>query len=70
MFEGAALSPGRFLDVLVYLTILLFVSAGLPGLAKRRRLRRAAIMAYAAALVLALALVLLWWAGIYPRSYR
>jgi hypothetical protein len=64
VLDRPGLTSGQLLSFLEYLTILLFVSAGLPGLAKRYRLRRAAVIVYAAAVLLALSLALLWWAGI------
>lgn len=64
MLEWSGLTSGQLLRFLEYLTILLFVSAGLPGLAKRYRLRRAAVLVYAAAVLVALSLAVLWWAGI------
>lgn len=53
----------RILAVLQYLTILFFVAASVPLLARRRRLRRLAILVYASALLLALADIVLWLAG-------
>jgi hypothetical protein len=64
VLEWSGLTSGRLLSFLEYLTILLFVSAGLPGLAKRYRLRRAAVIAYLIAMFVAGSLVALWWAGV------
>ncbi|HVH76741.1 MAG TPA: hypothetical protein VM755_17635 [Stellaceae bacterium] len=67
MLDRPALASQQLLAALMYLTILLFVSAGLPGLAKRHRLRRAAVFVYAIAVIAAVAIVALWWAGIELR---
>jgi NADH:ubiquinone oxidoreductase subunit 6 (subunit J) len=67
VLDRSGLTSGQLLSLLEYLTILLFVSAGLPGLAKRYRLRRAAVIVYAAAVLVALSLVVLWWAGVNSR---
>ena len=64
MLDRPALTSQQLLAFLELLTILLFVSAGLPGLAKRHRLRGAAVIVYATAVVVAISLVVLWWAGI------
>jgi hypothetical protein len=67
VLDRPLLTSQRLLAALMYLTILLFVSAGLPGLAKRHRLRRAAIVVYGIAFLVAVSLVILWWAGVDRR---
>ena len=64
MLDRPSLTSQQLLAFLEYLTVLLFVSAGLPGLAKRYRLRHAAVIVYAAAVFIALSLVVLWWLNI------
>ena len=67
MLDRPLLTSQQLLAALMYLTILLFVSAGLPGLAKRHRLRRAAIVMYGIAVLVAVSLVILWWVGLDRR---
>ncbi len=55
--------PDKALPLLQGLVVLLFVMAGLPMIAHRVRLRRAAIAAYVIALIVAVALVLRWLGG-------